>query len=129
MHWSSILGPLLLLVYLNDLPKCSSFFFVFMYADNTTLSCNLSDISMDDLSVILNSELEKINNWLLCNKLSLNESMTKLNEEENMLEICFIKIISITLHICFHCYNQTLLYSTLHNVKYFLVQNGFTSLF
>ena len=36
----SVLGPLLFPIYINDLPKCSLFFDVFMYADDTTLSCN-----------------------------------------------------------------------------------------
>ena len=60
----SVLGPSLFFVYVYDLPICSSFFDVFMYADDTTgtLSYNFSSISMNDQSVIWNSKLEKINN-------------------------------------------------------------------
>ena len=46
------------LVCINDLSRCS-LLSIYAYADDTTLSCNLSDISMNDQSVILNSELEE----------------------------------------------------------------------
>ena len=36
----SILGPLLLLIYINDLSKLSDMFNILMYADDTTLFCN-----------------------------------------------------------------------------------------
>ena len=44
-----------------------------MYADDTTLYCNISrDISDQDI----NAELKKVNDWLCSNKLSLNVKKT-----------------------------------------------------
>ena len=40
----SILGPLLFLIYINDLPNASRVFDCLMYADDTTLFCCLEDI-------------------------------------------------------------------------------------
>ena len=37
----SVLGALLFLLYINDLPNCSIFFQMVMYADDTTLCCNI----------------------------------------------------------------------------------------
>ena len=36
------LEPLLFLIYINDLPLMSSVFDMLMYADDTTLYCNIS---------------------------------------------------------------------------------------
>ena len=46
-----------------------------MYADDTTLFCDINNIQ--NLEIILNAELRKINDWLAANKLSLNASKTK----------------------------------------------------
>ena len=70
----SILGPLLFLIYINDLPKVSHVFSMLMYADDTTLYCNLDDSTSD---ILLNNELTKITDWLSSNKLSLNVKKTK----------------------------------------------------
>ena len=45
-----------------------------MYADDTTLYCNLSNNTNEN---DLNSELHKISEWLTSNKLSLNAQKTK----------------------------------------------------
>ena len=70
----SILGPLLFLIYINDLPRVSRVFSMLMYADDTTLYCYINNANTD---IILNNELCKINDWLPSNKLSLNVKKTK----------------------------------------------------
>ena len=70
----SVLGPLLFLIYINDLPLVSNILTMLMYADDTTLYCNVNNNVTDDL---LNYELSKICDWLGANKLALNVSKTK----------------------------------------------------
>ena len=78
----SILGPLLFIIYMNDLPNASRLFKCIIYADDTTLIANLNDFyAKHDSGIninILNDELEKIiSYWLLVNKLSLNKLKSK----------------------------------------------------
>ena len=62
----SILGPLLFLIYINDLPLVCKSLDVILFADDT----NLTAINKDDNSV--QEDLQSINNWLIANKLILN---------------------------------------------------------
>ena len=66
----SCLGPLLFLVYINDLPCIMENSKVSMYADDTSLYYSSSDISQ--LNDALNEDLKKLDRWLKGNKLSLN---------------------------------------------------------
>ena len=68
----SILGPLLFLIYINDLPKSSTIFNFLMYAEDTTLYCNIDNIDPHNRDSVINFELQNINNWLVANKLALN---------------------------------------------------------
>ena len=73
----SILGPLLLLVYINDFPNARKVFNFLMYADDTTLYCCLEDINSDKKEQVLNNEMQRVHSWLNANKLSLNVRKTK----------------------------------------------------
>ena len=70
----SILGPLLFLVNINGLPKCSSSLDVTLFADDTNIICSNDD--PDTLKTVLNKDLYIISNWLKLNKLSLNVTKT-----------------------------------------------------
>ena len=65
----SNLGPLLFMMYINDLLK-STCFNTTPFADNTYLS--LSSSSLIRLKTQVNNEINKVDKWLRSNKLSLN---------------------------------------------------------
>ena len=73
----SILGPLLFLIYINDIPNSSNLFNFLMYADDTTLYCCLEDIDSVNKELVLNSELKSVHLWLSANKLTLNVNKSK----------------------------------------------------
>ena len=66
----SILGPLLFLIYVNDLPSASNLLNTIMFADDANLFFEHKDISF--LFSIVNRELQNIDEWFISNKLSLN---------------------------------------------------------
>ena len=72
----SILGPLLFLMYINDLPNCLRVAAPRMFADDTSIT--LSAKTVADLKLAVTSELNNLTCWLRANKSSLNVAKTEL---------------------------------------------------
>lgn len=66
----STLGPLLFLLYINDIINSSQIINFTLFADDTNLTHSESDL--ETLTRTLNIELSNVSTWLSCNKLSLN---------------------------------------------------------
>ena len=69
----SILGPVLFLVYINDIYKCSTINLL-CFADDTT--AYMSGPNVKELIAEVNVQIKKLYDWLCCNKLSLNVNNT-----------------------------------------------------
>ena len=70
----SVLGPLLFILYINDIPNCSNILKFILFADDTNLF--YCDQSLSELENIMNVELSKLSIWFRSNKLSLNAAKT-----------------------------------------------------
>ena len=66
----SILGPLLFLLYIDDLSFVCKYTFPVPFSDDTNLFLSGKDVS--SLSQMMTSELGKISEWLKVNKVSLS---------------------------------------------------------
>ena len=82
----SILGPILFLIYINDIKNCT-ILFTLLFADDSSFL--ISGKNLDELVEILNFELKKICDWFRCNEMSLNSQKTKFmifNKNENAID-------------------------------------------
>ena len=70
---TEILGPLLFLLYINDLPLATSFFFT-KFADDTSFLISSRDI--ESLILSANTEPKKASQWIKANRLILHVSKT-----------------------------------------------------
>lgn len=70
----SILGPLLFLIYINDLPRTADESNFILFADDSNVF--FTDKSIEKLQRKVNKELEVISTWFKANKLSLNLAKT-----------------------------------------------------
>ena len=72
----SVLGPLLFLIYINDLHKSIKYSTPRLFADDTNLL--LKNHSLKKLQKQINFDLRQLYNWLVANKISLNSDKTEL---------------------------------------------------
>ena len=85
----SVLGPLMFLVYINDLPNISKILDFYLFADDTNIY--YEDDSLQNLEKKVNKELHSLYLWLSVNRLSLNIDKTNF--------------------VIFHPYNKPLKYN------------------
>ena len=86
----SILGPILFLLYINDLCNTSKVFKLILFADDTNIVCTGKD--RKEVENLLNSELYNLNKWFEVNKLTLNLTKTKYIIFGNHNENCSVSI-------------------------------------
>ena len=65
----SVLGPLLFLIYINDLHKAIQHCKVLQFADDINLFH--ASKSVKNLNKLINCDMKQLNNWLCANKISL----------------------------------------------------------
>ena len=78
----SILGPLLFIFYINDLPEVCNVLQTLLFADDTILS--YSSPKIPDLITTLNDELTKLETWTNSNMLAINVNKTQVINFSNM---------------------------------------------
>ena len=71
----SILGPLLFVLFVNDLPAVLERCQILMYADDTVVYFTASDAQ--EISRTLTNELAKVNEWLMDNSLFIHQGKTE----------------------------------------------------
>ena len=94
INQGSILGPLLFIIYMNDFSRSSDLLFSILFADDTSVF--IEGTHFDDITQVLNLELENVNSWLKANKLTVNLKKThyimfhrtRIKNNTNK-EICF----------------------------------------
>ena len=79
-----VLGPLLFLIYVNDLHKAPSFLKPVMFADDTNLLLDMKKLFND-----MNFELQKMSIWFKANNLSLTLAKMKWALFHSQKKACY----------------------------------------
>ena len=72
----STLGPLLFLIYINDMINCSDLLFLTQFADDSTIT--YSSLDLEQAIKTVEQEFNKVLDWLEANKLIINLTKTHL---------------------------------------------------
>jgi hypothetical protein len=72
----SILGSILFLLYINHIENCTKLISFILFADDTNIF--YSNKCLKTLNKIMQTEIDKVAEWLNANKLSLNTTKTKV---------------------------------------------------
>ena len=72
----STLGPLLFLLYINDMSSCSKLLYLTQFADDSTIT--YSSKNLNRTLAIIQQEFQLVLKWLLANKLIINLDKTQL---------------------------------------------------
>ena len=86
----SIWGPLLFLLYINDIPQALSNTHTYLYADDTNIFCQDKDVT--EIENVLNKEFANVCDWFIDNRLSVHfsEDKTKcilFSRDKNLTEL------------------------------------------
>ena len=82
----SVLGPLLFLLYINDIRACSDTFNFYLFADDTKILYAIKNLR--SLEATVNSEVKKLYLWLASNKLTLNTKKKQFCYFSSLPEVC-----------------------------------------
>lgn len=98
----SVLGPILFLIYINDLPNCDQNSNIILFADDTTVLN--SNSNKEPLAENVTSSQSNIKDWFLANKLNQNVSKTQTinfsmrnTSDNNAKEITSVKFLGVEL--------------------------------
>ena len=72
-----ILGPLLFIIVINDLPQHVTSSKMNLYSDDTAFTSSLNHCSLGKLQDNLNSSIAEVEEWRASNKLPINKEKTK----------------------------------------------------
>ena len=89
------MGPLLFLIFINDLSNVSKFLTSYLFADDTNLYYESSDLL--NIRKDVNRELRKVRRWLEANKLALNIDKTNFvffySHQHKLTDHIFLKMV------------------------------------